>query len=407
MTVDRTFVLGSDDLCTEWGYTALSRHRDEARFYVVDPDLGRTLPLDRGPDDPAVEQRLLDRSRAKELASEIADRATEPVSEIEAPPLISPERTLELTREYRARVAATERVTAELAKTEEMQRDADRQLAAAEIERQETSIFDRSSRQSLDRTIAASRQSAEYWQLQHDDREQQFNEVDAQRSEWLEQHRPEIEALLPADGRSDVGPPTLDELHDELLDRGAAAPPAPELKPPEPSPLEIEIAEPPLISPERTLELAREYRARVAATERARAELAKTEEMQRDADRRLAAAEIERQETSIFDRSRRQWLDRTIPGHRQAVEYWQLQHDDREQQLGEVETQRSEWLEQHRPEIEALLPADARSDVGPPTLDDLHDELLDRGAAAQPAPELEPPELPPPALDLPDMDLGP
>ena len=33
-TVDRAFVLGSDELYREWGYTALSRHRSEARFYV-------------------------------------------------------------------------------------------------------------------------------------------------------------------------------------------------------------------------------------------------------------------------------------------------------------------------------------------------------------------------------------
>ncbi len=266
MTVDRTFVLGSDDLCTEWGYTALSRHRDEARFYVVDPDLGRTLPLDRGPDDPAVEQRLLDRSRAKELASEIADRATEPVSEIEAPPLISPERTLELAREYRARVAATERARAELAKTEEMQRDADRQLAAAEIERQETSIFDRSGRQSLDRTIAGCRQAAEYWQLQHDDREQQFNEVDAQRSEWLEQHRPEIEALLP--GRRSVRRRPADARRSARRApqprRGGAAP-ARAGATRTVADRRVTIAEPPQVSPERTLELAHEYRARAAA----------------------------------------------------------------------------------------------------------------------------------------------
>ena len=34
-TVDRAFVLGSDELYREWGYTALSRHRIEARFYVT------------------------------------------------------------------------------------------------------------------------------------------------------------------------------------------------------------------------------------------------------------------------------------------------------------------------------------------------------------------------------------
>ena len=33
-TVDQTFVLGSDELSREWGYTALSRHRQQARFYT-------------------------------------------------------------------------------------------------------------------------------------------------------------------------------------------------------------------------------------------------------------------------------------------------------------------------------------------------------------------------------------
>jgi len=34
MTADRTYVLGSEDHYRELGYTALSRHRDECRFYV-------------------------------------------------------------------------------------------------------------------------------------------------------------------------------------------------------------------------------------------------------------------------------------------------------------------------------------------------------------------------------------
>ncbi|MFL5844333.1 MAG: MobF family relaxase [Solirubrobacteraceae bacterium] len=70
-TVDRAFVLGSDDLYREWGYTALSRHREEARFYV---NLGRDaqltlpgleMPLDR-PEDPVTGP--LRRQRAKQLA---------------------------------------------------------------------------------------------------------------------------------------------------------------------------------------------------------------------------------------------------------------------------------------------------------------------------------------------------
>lgn len=36
-TVDRAFVLGGDDLYREWGYTAMTRHRDSATFYIVSP----------------------------------------------------------------------------------------------------------------------------------------------------------------------------------------------------------------------------------------------------------------------------------------------------------------------------------------------------------------------------------
>jgi ATP-dependent exoDNAse (exonuclease V) alpha subunit len=52
-TVDRSFVLGSDELYREWGYAALSRHRDQARFYVVSPgSVERALPeLEAEPDD--------------------------------------------------------------------------------------------------------------------------------------------------------------------------------------------------------------------------------------------------------------------------------------------------------------------------------------------------------------------
>ena len=72
-TVDRTFVLGSDELYREWGYTALSRHRHSARFYVTaareflnEP----ARPLEAGPDASRRVARLLATSRAKRLAIE-------------------------------------------------------------------------------------------------------------------------------------------------------------------------------------------------------------------------------------------------------------------------------------------------------------------------------------------------
>jgi len=68
-TVDRTFVLGSEELYREWGYTALSRHRDEARFYIARGDV-RGDPELPTPADPLVAgiTRLLERRNVKELA---------------------------------------------------------------------------------------------------------------------------------------------------------------------------------------------------------------------------------------------------------------------------------------------------------------------------------------------------
>jgi hypothetical protein len=69
--VDRAFVLGSDELYREWGYTALSRHRAEARFYVAAAPmfLNRVAqPLHSGGDATQVVTRMLPASRAERLA---------------------------------------------------------------------------------------------------------------------------------------------------------------------------------------------------------------------------------------------------------------------------------------------------------------------------------------------------
>jgi hypothetical protein len=70
-TVDRAFVLGSDELYREWGYTALSRHRTEARFYVgAQPRFLNQSPepLTGGDALVGAVERMLVESRAEHLA---------------------------------------------------------------------------------------------------------------------------------------------------------------------------------------------------------------------------------------------------------------------------------------------------------------------------------------------------
>ncbi|HET6507386.1 MAG TPA: MobF family relaxase [Baekduia sp.] len=77
-TVDQAFVLGSDELYREWGYTALSRHRSQARFYIVSPgSVERALPGLEPDHDVVAEDvvAMLTPSRRKELALDVADRA--------------------------------------------------------------------------------------------------------------------------------------------------------------------------------------------------------------------------------------------------------------------------------------------------------------------------------------------
>jgi conjugative relaxase-like TrwC/TraI family protein len=76
-TVDQAFVLGSDDLYREWGYTALSRHYEMARFYVVSPgSVERCLPGLESHEASATDDVVgsLARSRRQEMATEIAER---------------------------------------------------------------------------------------------------------------------------------------------------------------------------------------------------------------------------------------------------------------------------------------------------------------------------------------------
>lgn len=71
-TVDATFVLGSDELYREWGYTALSRHRHQARFYLSARPTFLNAPADvlAAPEDISSHlARTLGDSRREQLAS--------------------------------------------------------------------------------------------------------------------------------------------------------------------------------------------------------------------------------------------------------------------------------------------------------------------------------------------------
>ena len=76
-TVDRAYVLGSDELYREWGYTALSRHRTEARFYVsATREFLNQAPRPLQPGNAVA--RMLLTSRSERLASD-GLRATDPL----------------------------------------------------------------------------------------------------------------------------------------------------------------------------------------------------------------------------------------------------------------------------------------------------------------------------------------
>ena len=79
LTVDKTFVLGTDDLYQEWGYTALTRHTQQARFYAVSTgSIERCLPGLEPDDDPLTQdiQTALGTSRRHDLAGAGANDAT-------------------------------------------------------------------------------------------------------------------------------------------------------------------------------------------------------------------------------------------------------------------------------------------------------------------------------------------
>lgn len=130
-TVDRSFVLGSDELCREWGYTAMSRHRDQATFYVsaTPTYLNQPAPPLEHDDDT---QRAVTRSLQRSRRQELADRQ---------PP-------------HDPRTDALHRAESEL-------KAAEASIEQSSRKRRRTSLFDRSERARLAWTIDSSERAIE------------------------------------------------------------------------------------------------------------------------------------------------------------------------------------------------------------------------------------------------------
>jgi conjugative relaxase-like TrwC/TraI family protein len=186
-TVDRAFVLGSDELYREWGYTALSRHRAEARFYVTAPRPFLNREPERLVTDEAVVEQLtamLGAERAQDLASDSVPAAR------------------------RARLVAEEAGRAEAAR-----RDYEEAAAATRMELEETRWWRRREREELTARLATQERAETYWAQQVDGLGEQVQDL-ADEATRPQPRRFEEHALVPQ-----VEPPNLaPDLADTGLD---------------------------------------------------------------------------------------------------------------------------------------------------------------------------------------------
>lgn len=140
-TVDRSFVLGSDDLYKEWGYTAMTRHTQEARYYVVSPgSVERALPGLEPDPDPLTEDVVASMSRSgrKTAAHDVLDKGFGKVEIPERPRPGTSHQSTESDAAIAAREAQERAVGLErqLAEVKPWQRKLGKDLRAA-LERQQ------------------------------------------------------------------------------------------------------------------------------------------------------------------------------------------------------------------------------------------------------------------------------
>jgi Ti-type conjugative transfer relaxase TraA len=213
-TVDRAFVLGSDELYREWGYTALSRHRDEARFYLVSPgSTERNLPNPEPQPDPITERlvSMLGASRIQRLATDQIEPAT-PADDKERKTLVAS--MLKLDLEKRDAAQETDYVQRRSTATRER---LERNTGA----REELGLFARRERADLAKLINRDNDDLTRDQAEIEALNATHDTAIERQLTWLAEHGDRTAALLIAEQHRTAGQSAIqtDELRSSLADR--------------------------------------------------------------------------------------------------------------------------------------------------------------------------------------------
>ena len=184
-TVDRTFVLGSEELYRQWGYTAMSRHREEARFYIARGDLHADPELPP-PGDPLIAGigALLSRTRTKELALDSLpdeergelerERHTLRESLADDPPARDGHRALDERLEWQSRALEKAHEREELLRKK----------------REELGWHQRKARATRDRDIVTNLSEQDTWREAIQETEAAISAATTADATWIEHHGP-------------------------------------------------------------------------------------------------------------------------------------------------------------------------------------------------------------------------
>jgi hypothetical protein len=155
-TLESVCVLGPEDLYREWGYTALSRHREHARFYLVSPGSAeRGLPGLESDPDPLLTKlhKTLGDSRAKHLA----------LDDVEQEAIRQTDTDRELLERYRALETEAEVARAEHERAEVERARVEERLVDLGNERSALWPWQRQRRAELAQHVAGHVEAVEHW----------------------------------------------------------------------------------------------------------------------------------------------------------------------------------------------------------------------------------------------------